>query len=99
MRRGTTPTLKICLNGIAPEKLKSIYVTMKQENTEITKENDQIVKEENVLSVSLSQEDTLSFKGGMVSVQVRALTVDGIAVASPIKNVVVSEILKDGVIT
>ena len=99
MRRGTTPTLKIYLMGIDPDKLKNIYVTMKQKSIERTKTNKDIEIDGNVISVHLSQEDTLDFSTGPISVQIRATTNSGLAVASEIKNVTVSEILKDGVIT
>lgn len=99
MRRGTTPTLKIHLMGIAPDELKNIYVTMKQRNIERTKTNNDIEIDGHVVSVSLSQEDTLDFSTGKIAVQIRATTHSGLAVASEIKNVTVSEILKEGVIT
>ena len=52
-----------------------------------------------MISVPLSQEDTLDFSTGAIAVQIRATTHSGLAVASAIKNVNVSEILKEGVIT
>lgn len=98
MRRGTTPTLKIYLMGIDPDELKNIYVTMKQRNIERTKTNKDIEIDGNVISVRLSQEDTLDFAAGVVSVQLRATTHSGLAVASAIKNIKADDILKDGVI-
>lgn len=98
MRRGTTPTLKIYIMGISLEELKNIYVTLKQRNIERTKTNKDIEVDGNVISVPLSQEDTLDFAVGEISVQIRATTHSGLALASGIKNVTVSEILKEGVI-
>ena len=98
MRRGTTPTFKIKIDGIRIDELKSIYVTFKQYNTEITKRKEDVEIEENTISVKMSQEETLSFTNGRVNVQIRGLTDMGIAIGSNIYSVQVEDILKDGVI-
>lgn len=105
MYRGTTPTLKIKVNGkngkTPPDiqTFKSIYVTIKQGETELTKTDNDIRKEEeNVLSVALSQEETLMFGKGHVDIQLRAVTDNGVAIASNIKMAFMEQILKDGVV-
>lgn len=105
MYRGTTPTLKIKVigkNGNAPpdiQTFKSVYVTMKQGERELTKTDDDVVKEDgNILSVYLSQEETLMFGKGHVDIQLRAVTDNGVAVASNIKMAFMEQVLKDGVI-
>lgn len=100
MRRGTTPTLEIKLSGIDVTELESVYITLKQYQKEVTKstENTTIDEIRNTLYVPLSQEDTLILSRGYVYVQMRAVTKDGLAVASDIKMVPVEEILKGGVI-
>jgi len=101
MVRGTTPTLKLKLKGIETSRLNSIYITLKQGNKEVTKMNvDGIIAEsESILSVPLTQEDTLTFSQGYVSVQLRAMTTDDLAIASKPRLVLMDDILKEGVIT
>ena len=108
MRRGTTPTLEL-------EVDKDIigwtrYITFRQGSTEFTLENDRqtavLEGESTVISVVLTQEETLSLKaaedvskpcGGKVEVEVRAIK-NGTAVGSDIAKVRVEQILLDGVI-
>lgn len=47
----------------------------------------------------LTQEETLSFKNGNCNIQLRMITYDGIAMASPIKTVNVYSVLNKEVIT
>lgn len=101
MRRGTTPTLTIKLNGILVADLKTIKVTFKQKSILLSKtEKDvDIDVDENTISVPFSQEDTLLFKKGNVEVQLRALLEDGTtAIASKIKSFDMEEILLEGVL-
>lgn len=100
MRRGTTPTLKIKVIGMDVALFKSVYITIKQGSKELTKTNGDIeIKDGNILSVFLDQEDTLKFLGGHVDIQLRAVTDNGLAVASDIKRMSMERVLKDGVIT
>lgn len=103
MTRGTTPTIIISTNS-NPAEFASMYVTFKQGSIELTKGTDQLRIEGNRIQVFLDQNDTLMFKAngskaGSVMVQLRAITSEGIAVASNIKSIPVSAILKEGVIT
>lgn len=98
MRRGTTPTLKIRITGVDWEELENIYITVRQENTEVTKTGDQLEVKDGVIYALLTQEDTLKFRQSCVWVQMRATTKDGLAVASNIRMVEMKDILKDGVI-
>lgn len=100
MRRGTTPTLEIKVTGIEVSELESIYITLSQYKKQVTKETEDITVDElnNSLYVPLLQEDTLSLTRGYVYIQMRAVTKDGLAVASEIKMVPVEEILRGGVI-
>lgn len=100
MRRGTTPTLKIKVNGMDIKQFANMYVTFRQGDIEVTKTNEDIgVESENTLSIWLSQEDTLAFSRGHVDVQLRAITNSGVVVASGIKMLFMEQILKEGVIT
>lgn len=98
MRRGTTPTLRITVEGIQVESLTSIFLTLKQGNTELEKTNVEVDTENNRLIAELSQEETLMFDEGGVRVQFRALLENGKAVASNIVTTTMDEILMEGVI-
>ena len=106
MRRGTTPTLKLKLTGIEVDKLNEIYVTLEQEadhccnQIQITKRENEMVKdvENNILEVSLSQEETLKFKQAPVEVQLRATTTDGKKIATNIAKSNVYKILLEEMI-
>lgn len=101
MRRGTTPTLTITVTGLVVSDLKTIRVTFKQGNIELTKTTEQVSvdTEYNSISVPLTQEDTLMFGSGAVNVQIRGLLEDGVtAIASTIKSFSMDKILLDGVI-
>ncbi len=92
MRRGTTPTLKIKVIGMDVALFKSVYITIKQGSEELTKTNEDIeIKDGNILSVFLDQEDTLKFLGGHVDIQLRAVTENGLAVASNIKRMTIHQ--------
>lgn len=101
MIRGTTPTLKLKLNGIETSRLQSIYITLKQGDKEITKNNDDgiALESDSVLSVALTQRDTLTFAQGYVYIQLRAITTDGLAIASKTRLVFIDDVLREGVIT
>lgn len=101
MIRGTTPTLEIKITGIEVTELENIYITLKQYQKEVTRSTEDITIDEmsNTLYVPLSQEDTLTLSRGYVYVQMRAVTKDGLAVASDVKMTTMEEILKEGVIT
>lgn len=100
MRRGTTPTIVIESDFDFTDW--HLYVTIVNGVNSITFENDSLtVKRENgksLISFTLTQEQTLSFKSGtMCEVEIRAYK-DGAAIATDIKSVSVDRILKDGVI-
>ncbi len=100
MRRGTTPTLKIRVIGVDLSEFENIYVTIKQDETEVTKTSAdyQLEVEGEIIYAFLTQEDTLKFRHSCVWVQMRAVTKDGLAVASNIRMVEMKDVLKDGVI-
>ena len=54
--------------------------------------------EENTINLFLSQEDTLSFMGMNILVQIRARMESNLAYASSIMEIKLEQILKDGVI-
>lgn len=100
MRRGTTPTLKITLNGMKIEELVEIYVILTQGNyIKMVKNIEELKIIDDVIYVELTQEETLSFNANQpLNLQVRAKTDIGEAVASDIMRLNVKEILWDEVI-
>ena len=106
MRRGTTPTVRLTVKSdLSPIDLTGyeLHVTFESDGVQIVKrETDldiSIEKEVTVISVKLSQEDTLAFdENRKVRVQLRAKDREGNAIASGIAEFMVREILEDGVI-
>ena len=103
MRRGTTPTLTFTID-FDISKIVSGYITFSQNDVVIL---DKVIGEsgvslsEGLLSVHLTQEETLLFKSAPVSpvkVQLRLLLEDEEAIASNIIIFNAGQILKDGVI-
>lgn len=106
MYRGTTPTLTISLtdgsgNPISADGFAKLWLTFKCGGVLITKEKGDLTISDNQISVTLTQDDTLSFSDekGAVQIQLRTLSDDGKATASEILSVPVERILKDGVIS
>lgn len=99
MRQGTTPILQITVNNIDLADMEHIYVVFEQNGNLLKKSMTDLKVENNVISVLLTQEETLSFKNGNCNIQLRMVTYDGIAMASPIKTVNVYSVLNKEVIT
>ena len=101
MRKGTTPTLVFTLD-LETALLKSIYLTLQQGTLQVTKTGEEmrLLEDGCSVAVTLTQEETLQFVAGQfVSVQVRAVTQNGEAVATNILDVPMEAVLLDGVIT
>lgn len=99
MRQGTTPTIQITINDIDLNEMQNIYVVFQQNGYILKKESSDLDIEGNVISVSLSQEETLNFKEGTCNIQLRMITKGGVAIASPIKTTKVYRVLNKEVIT
>lgn len=100
MIRGTTPKLDFRI-PMDVSNIKVLYVTFSQnEKIILDKElSDFSVSDSNILSLTLTQDDTLAFKHNLpVELQVRCRLRDGTALASKIIRTNVNKILKDGVI-
>ena len=100
MFRGTTPTIVIKLNTeIDLPSCKQVWVTFDNGGQILTKSKDDIVFEgDGRMQISLTQEETLSFTGSSIDVQIRLLTETDTALATPIKKLPVSRVLEGGVI-
>ena len=99
MRQGTTPTIVINVNNIDLSELKSVYITFEQDGYLLRKDMSQIEIEDDEIRITLTQEETLKFKKGIVNVQLRAITQDGLVIASSIATTTVHRILDKEVIT
>lgn len=99
MIRGTTPTLEFTI-PFDTSLLAEAYVTLSQnESVVLDKKLSECQCAGNVLSVRLTQEDTLKLNCDcLTEIQIRARTADGNAIASDIMTVSTERILKDGVI-
>ena len=99
MIRGTTPTLRFYL-PFSVELLEVAYITMQQGGeTVIEKTLSECTAEQNVISVKLTQEETLKLHvGSTVEIQIRAKTAKDDALASNIMRESADRILKEGVI-
>ena len=101
MFRGTTPTLLLKLSTtVSLENLAELWVTFKDQTTEITKTLSDVTIDdaEKTITVRLSQQDTLSLSEHSCNVQARFKTQQGDAYATDISRVDVGMILKEGVI-
>lgn len=96
MRRGTTPTITLNINGLTDIEYSKIMITFKQNNHEVVKTEDEISVDGNTVSVTLAQSDTLSFNADPVNIQARILSSSGTAYATNIIRVPVYDILTDG---
>ena len=99
MRQGTTPTIQITINDIDLNEMQNIYVVFEQNGYILKKDSSDLDIEGNVISVSLSQEETINFKEGTCNIQLRMITKGGVAIASPIKTTKVYRVLNKEVIT
>lgn len=99
MIRGTTPTLKFTL-PFSIDTIDKLYVSICQNNViVIEKSLYECTYQDNVLSVTLTQEDTLKLScDSKAEIQIRALTKHNESIASNIVTVCVDRILKDGTI-
>lgn len=103
MRRGTTPTILIRVNGTNFAG-SNLYVTIEQKEHELTKSGEDVIVTPNgetsaVVEVYLTQQETLAFNSGSASIQIRWINEAGVAQASPIKRISINPILLDGEIT
>ena len=99
MRRGTTPTLTLTVD--ADLTGHTVYVTLRNDGGTVELTNDRLTLDvaDNVttLGLTLTQQETLALCACPAEVQVRAIK-DGVAIATDIRHVSVSRILKEGAI-
>lgn len=98
MRRGTTPTNEFEVN--VDLRGTTVWLTYTQnERIVVDCTNDRLTITEASIKCTLTQEETLALTEGIVEIQARYITEEGVADASDIIKVPVGKILKGGVIT
>ncbi len=104
MFRATTPRHIFYFRGVDPEAFRTILITYAQGGgivLEKTKADLTFIEPVDGVYkayLRLTQEESNLFKSGNVSIQVRAVTDAGDALASEIKNLKVQEVLDDEVL-
>ena len=105
MTRGTTPTHTFTLpDNLKTATISALYITYAQHGTTVLEKTlDDVTNNNGVLTCTLTQADTLAFdvknqvcNCDKVNIQVRIKTSDGVAMASDIMAIPISDILKDG---
>lgn len=104
MFRGTNPFLTYRVkNDFDLEKIQEVWITLatwdiektfKLSNNEVS--IDPVAK---TITISMTQENTLSFEEGSVEIQMRVLDTAGFAYATEVREIDMKKILKDGVIS
>ena len=102
MIKGTTPTLQFNLPiDTATLKAAEVMVQYVDSNKEVTivKTLDECEVTANTITTQLTQEETLQLPApSFVSIQLRVLTIDDVALSSDIFTTTVKRLLKEGVI-
>lgn len=98
--RGTTPTISLTIPNLATLDPAQIWLTLKNGDIEVTYNIDtlNVDKDANTISISLTQQDTLSYSPGFLYIQARILADNDKAFKTPIMTLTVEDILKDGII-
>ena len=99
MTRGTTPTHIFTL-PIFASNIDKLRITYSQNQDIILEKTEaDIERSGKTIRYTLTQEETLKFNAKTsVNIQVRVLTTDNMALASPIKKLSVSEVLNEEVL-
>ena len=99
--RGTTPTISLTIPNLSTLDPAQIWLTLKNGDIEITYDINtlNVDKENNTISVSLTQQDTLSYSPGFLYIQARILADNDRAFKTPMLTLTVEDILKDGIIS
>src|SRR3712207_1320027 len=96
MHRGTTP-IHIFRTDVDLTHASVLFITYKQNDKVVLEKSiDEVTIKERVVTVSLSQKETLLFNEGIVTIQIRAKFPDESTIASSLIRTSAYEILKDG---
>ena len=86
MRRGTTPTIELNIKGVEMADIAEWYITIQQDSVQLTKTNEDIEIVGTLITIPLTQEETMLFKQGEAFIQIRAITTDELVIASAIRK-------------
>ena len=81
----TTPTLSIKVTGVDLSQIQNMTVAIRQDSTTITKTDDSIEIDDDVLIVTLTQTESAQFKDGSANISIQATDYDGKDVSDDIK--------------
>lgn len=96
MYRGTTP-INIFRTDVDLTNASVLFITYKQNGKVILEKSiDEVSIKRNSVIVYLSQKETLLFKEGIVTIQIRVRFFDGSTIASDLIRTNADDILKEG---
>lgn len=78
IKQGVTPTITFTLpQEIDLTEAENVYLVLKQGNLELTKSNEELTVQDNIVSVYLTQAETLQFEVGRVEAEIDWTYADG----------------------
>lgn len=96
MYRGTTPT-NVFRTDVDLENASVLFVSYKQNGKVVLEKSlDDVSIKKTLVTVNLTQKETLLFQDGIVTIQIRAKFPDNTAIASNLIRTTAEEIVKDG---
>ena len=102
MYRYTTPTLPITISDLDFSTVSLFRVAIEQNGVEILKvinaDDASVDAEHKTINVALTQEETASFKDGIVEIQVRAKLTGGSVLATKVAKLSVNDVLDEVII-
>lgn len=96
MYRGTTPTIVLTVKGLSEIEISKIYLTIKQYDKVIEKTLPDMQIDGDVISVTLTQKETLELDAKNINIQLRILSKSKTAYATKVLSMPVNDVLKDG---
>lgn len=96
MYRGTTPT-NVFRTDVDLENASVLFVSYKQNGKVVLEKSlEDVSIKKTIVTVNLTQKETLLFQDGIVTIQIRAKFPDNTAIASNLIRTTAEEIVKDG---
>lgn len=96
MYRGTTPT-NVFRTDVDLENASVLFVSYKQNGKVVLEKSlEDVSVKKTLVTVNLTQKETLLFQDGIVTIQIRAKFPDNTAIASNLIRTTAKEIVKDG---
>lgn len=96
MYRGTTPT-NVFRTDVDLANASVLFVSYKQNGKVVLEKSlEDVSVKKTLVTVNLTQKETLLFQDGIVTIQIRAKFPDNTAIASNLIRTTAEEIVKDG---